>query len=291
MPHLAQINVATLRHPLDHPAIADFATGLAEVNAVADASPGFVWRLQTDDGDATAIQVFPDPLTIVNFSVWDSVQSFRSFAFSGIHRDFLRRRVEWFHPGSTAATWWITPGTIPTVQEGLARIDFIARFGSTPYAFLPAQQQPVLHMRRTSLADPAVQKMVPLLDQELIGSTPDGGSNFLTVDDTTVFFVAELDGVPQAMGAYRAIDEIPGAAEVKRMYADPASRGQKLGAAVLASIETAARADGFSELRLETGEHLDGAMRLYRGFGFEQCANWGEYAGVLHSYCMRKPLA
>lgn len=290
MPHLAQINVATLRHPLDHPSSAEFAEGLAEVNAAADASPGFVWRLQTEDGDATAIQVSPDPLTIVNLSVWDGLESFRAFAFSGIHREFLRRRVEWFHPGSKAATWWIAAGTIPIVQEGLARIDFITRFGTTPYAFLPAQQQPVLLMHRTTLADPAVQAMVPLLDRELIGSTPPGGSNFLTVDYTTAFFVAELDGVARAMGAYRPIDEVPGAAEVKRMYADPEARGQKLGAAVLASIETAARADGYTELRLETGEHLDGAMRLYRGFGFEQCENWGEYAGVAHSYCMRKPL-
>ncbi len=291
MPHLAQINVATLRHPLDHPSSAEFAEGLAEVNAAADASPGFVWRLQTEDGDATAIQVSPDPLTIVNLSVWDGLESFRAFAFSGIHREFLRRRTDWFQPGSTAATWWISEGTIPTVLEGLARIDFIARFGPTPYAFLPTQRQPVLLVRRTVLADPAVQAMVPLLDHELIGSTPEGGSNFLTVDDTTAFFVAELDGVPLAMGAYRGIADIPGAAEVKRMYADPAARGQKLGAAVLATIETAARADGYTELRLETGEYLDGAMRLYRGFGFEQCENWGEYAGVAHSYCMRKPLA
>ena len=290
MPHLAQINIATLRHPLDHPETAEFTEGLAAVNAVADVSPGFVWRLQDDLGDATNIQVGDDPLTIVNLSVWEGVEPFRDFAFSGIHRDFLRRRVQWFHPGSKAATWWITPGTIPTVEEGLARIDFITRFGSTPYAFLPAQQQPVLHVRRTTLADPAVQQMVPLLDQELIGSTPEGGSNFLTVDDTTVFFVGELDGAPRAMGAYRAIVDIPGAAEVKRMYADPDARGQKLGAAVLATIETAARAEGYTELRLETGEHLDGAMRLYRGFGFEQCENWGEYAGVAHSYCMRKAL-
>ena len=290
MAHLAQLNIATLRHPLDHPATAEFVAGLATVNAAADASQGFVWRLQSDEGDATSISVSPDPLTIVNFSVWESLESFREFAYRGVHRDFLRRRAEWFRPGSRAATWWVPEGSLPTLAEGLARLDFHDRFGPTPYAFGPQHAQPVLVMRRTTLADPAVQAMIPLLDHELIGSTPDGGSNFLTVDTTTAFFVAELDGAPRAMGAYRSIVEIPGAAEVKRMYADPATRGQKLGAAVLASIETAARAEGYTELRLETGEHLDGAMRLYRGSGFEQCENWGEYAGVPYSYCMRKPL-
>jgi GNAT superfamily N-acetyltransferase len=296
MPHLAQINIATLRHPLDHPAIADFAAGLATVNAAADASPGFVWRLQ-DDGDATSIAVADDPLLIANFSVWESLESFREFAFRGIHRDFLRRRTEWFQPGSKAATWWVPEGTIPTLAEGLARIAFVDRFGPTPYAFLPSQQQPCLVVRRTTLADPAVQAMIPHLDAELLADTPEGGSNFLHIAEEHVqegnggFFVAELDGLPRAMGAYRRIDDVRGAAEVKRMWADPELRGARLGAAILATIEAAAIADGFSELRLETGEHLAAAVGLYRRFGFEQCENWGEYAGVPFSYCMSKRLA
>jgi GNAT superfamily N-acetyltransferase len=289
MPHLAQLNIATLRHPLDHPATAEFVAGLATVNAAADTSPGFVWRLQTDEGDATSIAVSPDPLTIANFSVWESLEAFREFAFRGVHREFLRRRAEWFQPGSQAATWWVPAGTIPTLAEGLARVGFVERFGSTPYAFAPTSSQPCLVVRRTTAADPAVQAMIPLLDRELIDSTPDGGCNFLTAD-TATFFVAELEGTPRAMGAYRRIDEIAGAAEVKRMWADPEVRGARLGAAILATIEAAALADGFTELRLETGEHLAAAVGLYRRFGFEQCANWGEYAGVPFSYCMSKQL-
>ncbi len=289
MSHVAQLNLATLRHPLDHPATAEFVAGLATVNAAADASPGFVWRLQTDDGDATSIEVSSNPLVIANFSVWESLETFREFAFRGLHREFLRRRAEWFQPGSQAATWWVPAGTIPTLAEGMARISFIERFGSTPYAFAPTSPQPCLVVRRTTSADPAVQAMIPLLDRELIDSTPDGGSNFLTAD-TATFFVAELDGTPRAMGAYRGIAEITGAAEVKRMWADPQVRGARLGAAILDTIEQAARADGYGELRLETGEHLAAAVGLYRRFGFDQCENWGEYAGVPFSYCMSKSL-
>ena len=294
--HLAQLNIGTLRRPLDDAATQPFAEGLDPVNALADAAPGFVWRLQTDEGNATAIQPFENPLTITNMSVWQNLESLREFAFRGTHRDFLRRRGEWFEAGSQSAMWWVPAGTVPTLAEGIARLRFVEQFGPTAYAFELGDHFPTLVVVRTPLTDPVVAPMLARLDAELIDGTPEGGSNFLHIaaehveEGSGAFYVAHHDGVPRACGAYRRIEGVPGAAEVKRMWADPEVRGGKLGAAVLATIETAARADGFSELRLETGEHLTPAVGLYRTFGFEECAQWGEYEGVPLSYCMSKRL-
>ena len=102
MPQLAQINVATLRAPIDDPVTAEFANNLDPINAVADGSDGFVWRLQTEGGNATAIQAFADPLTLVNMSVWHSVDALRAYVYSSAHRDFVARRREWFVEGTSA---------------------------------------------------------------------------------------------------------------------------------------------------------------------------------------------
>lgn len=103
--------MATLRHPIDAAETAEFVNALDPVNAAGEASEGFVWRLQTDDGDATAIRAFPNPLTIVNLTVWESQKALRDFAYRGLHREFFRRRAEWFEPGSRAIMWWIEAGT------------------------------------------------------------------------------------------------------------------------------------------------------------------------------------
>ena len=111
---LAEINIATLLAPIDDPRIDDFRNGLDEVNALAEASPGFVWRLQTEEGNATGIQAFPNPLTIVNLSVWESTESLRAFVFDDLHRSFLRRRREWFETAErTTALWWVPAGERP----------------------------------------------------------------------------------------------------------------------------------------------------------------------------------
>ena len=150
-------------------------------------------------------------------------------------------------------------------------------------------------IERVPLGNTDVQAMIARLDAELIEGTPEGGTNFMHLAEEHVeqgggMFVAYVDGVACAMGAYRRIDDVPGAAEVKRMWADPERRGQQLGKQILATIEAAARADGFTELRLETGEHLEAAVGLYRSFGFAECPQWGEYLGVPLSYCMSKRL-
>jgi hypothetical protein len=138
--HLAQVNVARLRHPIDHPATADFVAGLVPVNAVADASPGFVWRLQTDDGDATALRAFPDPEVIVNLSVWTSVDALRDFVYHSDHTPFLRRRADWFDrmTAPAVALWWVPAGHLPDVAEARDRLDFRAAHGPTVSAAMGA---------------------------------------------------------------------------------------------------------------------------------------------------------
>jgi len=139
---LAQVNIARLRAPLDSPELADFVAALDPVNAAADAAPGFVWRLQTEDGNATSVRAFEwDAGTsagvIVNMSVWESVEDLAAFVYSGSHRPVLRRRRDWFeHMGEAyAALWWIEAGNVPTTGDAEERVRHLRTHGATPYAF------------------------------------------------------------------------------------------------------------------------------------------------------------
>ena len=134
---LAQVNVARLREPLDAPETAEFVANLEPVNALADAAPGFVWRLQTEDGDATAVRVFDDDMLIVNMSVWQSLEALSAFVYGSGHREVLRRRREWFDRLADAhvALWWIETGTRPTVAEAERRLVHLRTLGPTPVAF------------------------------------------------------------------------------------------------------------------------------------------------------------
>ena len=134
---IAQVNVARLREPLDHPSSRAFVAGLEPINALADHSPGFVWRLQTDGGDATSLRVFDDDMIIVNMSVWESLAALRAFVFGSEHAAYLRRRAEWFERLGAAATalWWVVPGTTPTLDEATSRLESVRSLGATPSAF------------------------------------------------------------------------------------------------------------------------------------------------------------
>jgi len=135
---LAQINVARLLAPIDAPETADFVEALAPVNARADAAPGFVWRLQTESGDATAVQAFDDPLVIVNLTVWESIEALAAFAYrEAAHLAVLRRRREWFerHTEAPTALWWVPAGHVPTVEEALERLATLRARGPSPDAF------------------------------------------------------------------------------------------------------------------------------------------------------------
>jgi hypothetical protein len=135
--HLAQINVARLLAPLDSPRIGEFVANLEPVNALADASPGFVWRLQAEGGDATSIRVFDDDMIIVNLSVWESLETLRTFVYASAHKVVLGRRTEWFEPAGEAhlAAWWVPWGTTPTVQEAIDRLLTLRTDGPTARAF------------------------------------------------------------------------------------------------------------------------------------------------------------
>jgi heme-degrading monooxygenase HmoA len=135
---LAQLNVGHLLAPLEDEQIAGFVAALEPVNAAADTAPGFVWRLQTEDGDATGVQATPDPLFLVNLSVWESVEALAAFVYddSG-HRSVMRGRRQWFDRLGEVFTvlWWVPAGTPPTVAEALDRLDRLRRDGPTAEAF------------------------------------------------------------------------------------------------------------------------------------------------------------
>ena len=135
--HLAQLNIGRLKHPLDSAEIKGFVDELEPVNALADDAPGFVWRLQTEDGDATAIKLFDDDQMIINLSVWESVETWRQFVFSGRHLDVMRHRRNWFEKMDEVYTvmWWVPAGHIPSPQEGIARLDRLRAEGPTSAAF------------------------------------------------------------------------------------------------------------------------------------------------------------
>ena len=135
--HLAQLNVGRLRAPMDDPTIDDFRTNLEPVNALAEASPGYVWRLQDDSGNATGIKLFDDDLEIVNLTVWESIEALADFTYRSGHVELLRRRREFFEAPtqSILCLWWISEGTIPTVEEALARLEHLRAHGPTPTAF------------------------------------------------------------------------------------------------------------------------------------------------------------
>jgi heme-degrading monooxygenase HmoA len=135
--HLAQLNIGLPVAPLEGPELAPFMAALEPVNALADAAPGFVWRLQTEDGDATAIRPFDDDRLIVNMSVWTSVEALAAFVFSGEHRAIMKRRREFFVPMREAfqVLWWVPEGTAPTIVEARQRLDHLRAHGPTPHAF------------------------------------------------------------------------------------------------------------------------------------------------------------
>jgi hypothetical protein len=135
--HLAQFNIARMRAPLTDPLMADFVAQLAPINALADRSPGFVWRLQSEGGDATNIRLYGDEPILVNMSVWESVEALRDYVYRSAHIGPLRDRKQWFDKfeGAYYALWWVPAGYHPTAEEGKARLDHLRQHGETPHAF------------------------------------------------------------------------------------------------------------------------------------------------------------
>lgn len=136
--HLAQVNVARLVAPIDSPPLAGFVARLDEVNALAEAAPGFVWRLKDDvTNNATAVPMYDDDKIIVNLSVWVSIEALRAFTYSGTHLEIYKQRRDWFSHMREASTamWWVPAGHVPDVAEARVRLAHLREHGPTPFAF------------------------------------------------------------------------------------------------------------------------------------------------------------
>lgn len=135
--HIAQINIARMRAPLDDPVMSDFVAQLEEVNAHADESPGFVWRLADDSGGAaTDIRPFNDDRILINMSVWETIEALREFTYRGRHSGLLKDRRKWFEEGSTGiALWWIAAGALPSVEDAKRKLELLKANGPTAEAF------------------------------------------------------------------------------------------------------------------------------------------------------------
>ena len=134
---LAQLNIGIVKGPMDSPVMAEFAANLARINALADASPGFVWRLQTEDGNATAIRPFANENLLLNMSVWRDVESLRRYVYTSAHTEIMRRRREWFERMKEAylVLWWVPRGHRPQVAEAVERLETLRSAGASPEAF------------------------------------------------------------------------------------------------------------------------------------------------------------
>ena len=134
---LAQLNIGIIRGPMDSPLMADFAANLERINALADQSPGFVWRLQTEEGDATSIRPFEDANLLVNMSVWRDIESLNTYVYSSAHVDVMRRRRQWFERMNEAffVLWWVPAGHRPSIPEATAKLEGLRVNGPTAAAF------------------------------------------------------------------------------------------------------------------------------------------------------------
>lgn len=135
--HLAQVNIGRARGTITDAVMQGFRARLEEINALAERTPGFVWRLQTEDGDATAIRPYDDDRIMINLSVWADLESLRSYVFRSAHAAVMRRRREWFErfEGVYLGLWWVPAGHRPTVGEAVSRLAHLEAHGPTPFVF------------------------------------------------------------------------------------------------------------------------------------------------------------
>jgi hypothetical protein len=137
------LNIAMLEESMDSPRMADFVANLQRINALAESSPGFVWRLQTDDGDATALRPMGEGI-LVNLSVWTDVDSLSAYVYRSAHAEIMRRRKEWFErvADATVVLWWVPAGHRPTPREAETRLALLRRHGASADAFTFRQAFP-----------------------------------------------------------------------------------------------------------------------------------------------------
>jgi hypothetical protein len=135
---LAQINIAQMKGVnIDDPIMKEFVDNLDEINALAENSEGFIWRLKDDSNNATSINPYQNEQILVNISVWESIESLETFTYKTFHTDFLKRRKEWFELFGKAyyALWWISKGQFPTIQEAVDKLGYLQKNGATEAVF------------------------------------------------------------------------------------------------------------------------------------------------------------
>src|SRR5208283_86329 len=135
--HVAQLNIGRPLHSLDDPRLADFMNNLDRVNAIAERSPGFVWRLKDESNNATAVRPFDDPNMLVNLSVWESVEALERFVWATVHKQFYNRKGGWLEKLSEPhfVMWPVAAGHIPDLEEAKARLDRLRAPGDSDHAF------------------------------------------------------------------------------------------------------------------------------------------------------------
>ncbi len=136
--NLAQINIAKARAEMNDPIMQGFVARLDEINRIADNAEGFVWRLQSEAGDSTAIRVFEDNLILVNISLWESLEALKNYVYKTKHVELVRDRQAWFtsYAGANQAIWWLPVGHIPRIEEAKEKLDYLEKHGPSPKAFV-----------------------------------------------------------------------------------------------------------------------------------------------------------
>lgn len=135
--HIAQVNIGRIKAPLDNAIMHGFVSRLDEINALADRSPGFVWRLQTDEGNATYFRPYDDDRVLLNMSVWESIDALKDYVYRTVHAQLLHHRHEWFEKfeRNYLALWWVPVGHIPGIDEAKKRLAHLDAHGPTQFAF------------------------------------------------------------------------------------------------------------------------------------------------------------
>src|SRR5688572_31930679 len=135
--HLAQVNIARALAPLDSPVMAGFVARIAEINTLAEGSPGYVWRFQDDTGNALYTRPYDDPNMLFNLSVWETPEHLKAYVYRSHHVELMRQRQQWFEHSDAAilALWWVPAGTLPTVDEAKARLEYLRQHGPSAHAF------------------------------------------------------------------------------------------------------------------------------------------------------------
>ena len=135
--HLAQLNIAKMLAPIDSPVMVDFVANLDPINALAESSAGFIWRLKDDSNNATSIKIYNDDFLIINMSVWADTSALQQYVYSPGHMEVFKRRKEWFEKMTDRhmALWYVPENKFPTVAEAIERLDYLRKHGETPFAF------------------------------------------------------------------------------------------------------------------------------------------------------------